>query len=124
VSGLSKRALARLLGRFQPGIVVNEYFEGDGASIYKHACGLGCEGIVSKRLGSPYRGGRRAIGSRSRILTRRQCAGSKRKIRPEGGPRFLRPSVTRSAAMTVSSKSSVLWGAMIRGRIEHSVSRT
>jgi ATP-dependent DNA ligase len=60
VSGLSKRALARLLGRFQPGIVVNEYFEGDGASIYKHACGLGCEGIVSKRLGSPYRGGRSA----------------------------------------------------------------
>jgi bifunctional non-homologous end joining protein LigD len=55
-----KRALARLLGRFQPGIVVNEYFEGDGAIIYKHACGLGCEGIVSKRLGSPYRGGRSA----------------------------------------------------------------
>jgi bifunctional non-homologous end joining protein LigD len=42
-----KRALAKLLGRFQPGIVVNEYFEGDGAIIYKHACTLGCEGIVS-----------------------------------------------------------------------------
>jgi bifunctional non-homologous end joining protein LigD len=53
-----KRALAKLLGRFQPGIVVNEYFEGDGAIIYKHACTLGCEGIVSKRLGSPYRAGR------------------------------------------------------------------
>jgi bifunctional non-homologous end joining protein LigD len=53
-----KRTLARLLGRFQPGIVVNEYFEGDGAIIYKHACTLGCEGIVSKRLGSPYRAGR------------------------------------------------------------------
>ena len=26
--------------------------------IYKHACALGCEGIVSKRLGSPYRAGR------------------------------------------------------------------
>ena len=54
----SKRTLARLLGRFQPGIVVNEYFEGDGAIIYKHACALGCEGIVSKRLGTPYRAGR------------------------------------------------------------------
>jgi bifunctional non-homologous end joining protein LigD len=53
-----KRSLAKLLGRFQPGIVVNEYFEGDGAIIYKHACTLGCEGIVSKRLGSPYRAGR------------------------------------------------------------------
>jgi ATP-dependent DNA ligase len=29
-----KRALAKLVGRFQPGIVVNEYFEGDGAIIY------------------------------------------------------------------------------------------
>jgi bifunctional non-homologous end joining protein LigD len=55
-----KRALSRLLGRFQHGIVVNEYFEGDGAIIYKHACALGCEGIVSKRLGTPYRAGRSA----------------------------------------------------------------
>jgi hypothetical protein len=26
--------------------------------IYEHACSFGCEGIVSKRLGSPYRSGR------------------------------------------------------------------
>jgi hypothetical protein len=32
--------------------------DGDGALIYQHACALGCEGIVSKRLGSPYRAGR------------------------------------------------------------------
>jgi ATP-dependent DNA ligase len=29
-----------------------------GATIYKHACRFGCEGIVSKRLGYPYRSGR------------------------------------------------------------------
>jgi hypothetical protein len=28
------------------------------AIIFKRACALGCEGIVSKRLGSPYRAGR------------------------------------------------------------------
>jgi bifunctional non-homologous end joining protein LigD len=40
-----KRMLAKLLGRFRPGVVANEYFEGDdGAIIYKHACALGCEG--------------------------------------------------------------------------------
>jgi ATP-dependent DNA ligase len=33
-------------------------FDGDGATIYRHACALGCEGIVSKRLGSAYRMGR------------------------------------------------------------------
>jgi ATP-dependent DNA ligase len=41
---------------------VNEYFEGNGAIIYKHACALGCEGIVPKRLGTRYRAGRRIIG--------------------------------------------------------------
>jgi ATP-dependent DNA ligase len=30
----------------------------DGASIYKQACKLGCEGIVSKEFGYPYRPGR------------------------------------------------------------------
>ncbi len=40
------------------GIAFNRHFDGDGATIYKHACALGCEGIVSKRLGSPYRPGR------------------------------------------------------------------
>jgi ATP-dependent DNA ligase len=39
---------------------LNEHYRGDGAVIYKHACALGCEGIVSKRLGSPYRAGRSA----------------------------------------------------------------
>jgi bifunctional non-homologous end joining protein LigD len=28
------------------------------ADVFKNACALGCEGIVSKRLGSPYRSGR------------------------------------------------------------------
>jgi bifunctional non-homologous end joining protein LigD len=40
------------------GIVLNEHYEGDREIIFKHACKLGCEGIVSKRLGSPYRSGR------------------------------------------------------------------
>jgi ATP-dependent DNA ligase len=30
----------------------------DGASVYRAACQLGCEGIVSKRIGSTYRRGR------------------------------------------------------------------
>jgi len=53
-----KAALAKLLRRPSDGIALNEHYTGDGAIIYKHACALGCEGIVSKRLGSPYRPGR------------------------------------------------------------------
>jgi bifunctional non-homologous end joining protein LigD len=55
-----KRRLAGLLRPLHEGIALNEHFGGDGAVIYKHACALGCEGIVSKRLGSPYRAGRSA----------------------------------------------------------------
>jgi bifunctional non-homologous end joining protein LigD len=55
-----KRRLAGLLRLLHDGIAINEHFGGDGAVIYKHACALGCEGIVSKRLGSPYRAGRSA----------------------------------------------------------------
>ena len=50
-----KRKLAKLVRRPELGIVLNEHYEGDGEIIFKHACKLGCEGVVSKRLGSPYR---------------------------------------------------------------------
>ena len=53
-----KRKLAKLVRGPHPGIVINEIFEGDGAILFEHACKLGCEGIVSKRLGSTYRSGR------------------------------------------------------------------
>ena len=53
-----RRRLAGLLRLPHDGIALNETFTGEGATIYKHACALGCEGIVSKRLGSPGRVGR------------------------------------------------------------------
>jgi bifunctional non-homologous end joining protein LigD len=55
-----KRWLAGLLRFPHDGIAVNETFTGEGPTIYRHACALGCEGIVSKRTGSPYRAGRTA----------------------------------------------------------------
>ena len=63
-----KQALAGLLHRERDGIVLNVHYDCDGASVFKHACALGCEGIVSKRLGSPYRSGRSAhwVGTRPR----------------------------------------------------------
>jgi ATP-dependent DNA ligase len=59
-TGERKTALAKLLRRPPDGIAFNEHYTGDGAIIFKHACVLGCEGIVSKRLGSPHRSGRSA----------------------------------------------------------------
>jgi ATP-dependent DNA ligase len=37
---------------------LNEHFHEAGDVIFRHACKLGLEGIVSKRLGSRYRSGR------------------------------------------------------------------
>jgi ATP-dependent DNA ligase len=54
----ASNALANVLFRERAGIAFNRHYDGDGAIIFKHACALGCEGIVSKRAGSPYRSGR------------------------------------------------------------------
>jgi len=53
-----KQALAEMLRGTRDGIAYNTHYATDGVTVYKHACTLGCEGIVSKRLGSPYRSGR------------------------------------------------------------------
>jgi bifunctional non-homologous end joining protein LigD len=53
-----KELLARLLRGSHLSIVLNEHFKKDGAIVFREACKLGCEGVVSKRLGSPYRSGR------------------------------------------------------------------
>jgi bifunctional non-homologous end joining protein LigD len=50
--------LLRSVRRSHHSITLNQHYEGDGATIYKHACALGCEVIVSKRLGYLYRSGR------------------------------------------------------------------
>jgi len=37
---------------------VNDHIVAPSDVVFRHACQLGFEGIVSKRLGSPYRSGR------------------------------------------------------------------
>jgi hypothetical protein len=46
-----------LLATARAGIQQSEHLEGDGAAIFALACGLGCEGIVSKHRAHPYRSG-------------------------------------------------------------------
>jgi bifunctional non-homologous end joining protein LigD len=55
--GERKARLERLLSRSRTGIVFNEHTDQDGATVFQHACKLGLEGIVSKRLSAPYRSG-------------------------------------------------------------------
>ena len=53
-----KAALATLLRKAKPGIRYSEHLSGDGRNIFEHACKLGLEGIVSKRINAPYRSGK------------------------------------------------------------------
>jgi ATP-dependent DNA ligase len=56
--GERKARLAKLLGRKTGGIIFNEHTDENGATVFRHACKLGLEGIVSKRLSKPYQSGR------------------------------------------------------------------
>jgi bifunctional non-homologous end joining protein LigD len=53
-----KATLEIVLAKAGLGIRFNEHMEGDGGTVFRHACKLGLEGIVSKRKDSPYRSGR------------------------------------------------------------------
>ena len=48
-----KRHLARLLARADSAIRFNDHLEHDGPVVFEHACRMGLEGIVSKRLDAP-----------------------------------------------------------------------
>jgi bifunctional non-homologous end joining protein LigD len=52
-----KIVLGRLLGT-QMSVRLSEHMEGDGPTIFEHACKMGLEGIISKRRDLPYRSGR------------------------------------------------------------------
>ena len=43
-----KAKLAKLMARAPVGLVYNEHTDEDGAVVFRHACKLGFEGIVSK----------------------------------------------------------------------------
>jgi ATP-dependent DNA ligase len=53
-----KVLLIRLLAKAPVGLQINDHIVDPGDVVFRHACQLGFEGVVSKRLGSPYRSGR------------------------------------------------------------------
>jgi bifunctional non-homologous end joining protein LigD len=56
---LRKTNLARLLARRPDGIFVAPFEQGEiGPDLFRAACNMGLEGMVSKRRDRPYRGGR------------------------------------------------------------------
>ena len=56
---MRKASLSRLLARHVDGIFLSDFEQGEiGPDLFRHACLLGLEGMVSKHRESSYRGGR------------------------------------------------------------------
>jgi bifunctional non-homologous end joining protein LigD len=53
-----RAALTRILREGKHGLRPSDQVEADGATVYRLACELGAEGIISKLKGSRYRSGR------------------------------------------------------------------
>jgi bifunctional non-homologous end joining protein LigD len=71
---------AKLLANAGTAIVYNEHLEHDGALVFDHACRMGLEGIVSKRLDAPYRGG----PSKTWLKSKNPLSAAMRREREEG----------------------------------------
>jgi bifunctional non-homologous end joining protein LigD len=78
-----KATLASVLAKAGPGLRFNEHIEHeDGAMVFRHACRMELEGIVSKRRDSPYRSGRSPDWLKSKNPA---CAAVKREAEEDWG---------------------------------------
>ena len=88
-----KVSLIRLLAKASAGLQVNDHIVQPGDVVFRHACQLGFEGIVSKRLGSPYRSGRSPHWIKSK---NQQHPAVKREAEEDWGSNRRRSQSTRS----------------------------
>ena len=56
-----KEALKSVVQDGPPTLVYVDFLEEDGTRVFEHACRMGLEGIVAKRVDAPYRSGRQDI---------------------------------------------------------------
>ena len=67
-----KARLAALLEHREDAIRYSEHQVGQGPAFHRHACKLGIEGIVSKRLDAPYSPGDRGLWRKTKCLNREE----------------------------------------------------
>jgi len=77
---------------------VNKHFIGDGDIVYQQSCKLGCEVIVSKRIGSPYPSGR----SKQWVKVKNPAAPAVRRELPRRSGVKCRLRISNSAGMSPS----------------------
>jgi len=71
-----RRALAEVHATLEPDVArlvrFSQHFQGHGTDVFRSACALGVEGIVSKRADAPYRPGRGRDWLKSKCMLRQE----------------------------------------------------
>src|SRR5262249_17251958 len=77
--------LAKPLRKAGRALHLNEHIDEPGEVVFRHACKLGVEGVVSKRLGSSYRSGRsKELAQNEKPGSTRGDAGGRGRLGAEG----------------------------------------
>ena len=61
-----------LFAQAAPGLHFTDHVVGNGPGVRKHACEMGLEGVISKRLEQPYMPGNRGLWLKSKCLNREE----------------------------------------------------
>jgi bifunctional non-homologous end joining protein LigD len=69
-----KRVLAELIRDVGQPILYSDHLEEMGATMFQHACKIGLEGVISKRIDAPYRSGRGESWVKVKCFTRETFA--------------------------------------------------
>ena len=67
-----KQRLHPLFAQAAPGLHFTDHVVGNGPGFRKHACEMGLEGVISKRLEQPYMPGNRGLWLKSKCLNREE----------------------------------------------------
>jgi hypothetical protein len=80
---------------------LSEHIEAEGATVFRYACKLGCEGIVSKQRDSPYRLGRaKSPSCPSCVLQGRGMTDARPNWRSHGGASDPFPDIARTSSIS------------------------
>jgi bifunctional non-homologous end joining protein LigD len=113
-----KAALVELLNKAQPGpIRYSAHFEDEGAVVLRHACGMGLEGIVSKRKDASYRSGR------SEIFIKTKCANAQEFVVGGYSPSTAAPRAIGALVVGYYDRGRLIYAGRIGTGYTRSVAR-
>ena len=115
-----KATLASLLRSCLPGLRLNEHLTHPSDAVFRHACKVGLEGIVSKRLGSRYTspGRTRQAGSAASAASRAAVVVAGRSGDHPSGSRLASPRPGKDLDLRPGPTTAVAWYRRVKPLFE------